>query len=99
MSFELKNVSRIFQKLINDTLRSFLNVTVIAYLDDILIYSKEKSKHRQHIQKVLKAFRRKTLTIKTTKSQFHTQKIKFLKFVIKSKMIEKNSNKIETIQQ
>ena len=49
MSFELINTSTTCQEMINDALREHLNVFVIAYLDDILIYSKVLSKHKQHV--------------------------------------------------
>ena len=39
MPFGLINVPASFQKLINDTLREYLNIFVLAYLDDILIFS------------------------------------------------------------
>jgi len=38
MSFKLKNVSAIFQQLINNTLKEYLDNFVIMYLNDILIY-------------------------------------------------------------
>jgi hypothetical protein len=40
MSIGLTNVPALFQALINDILRLYLNIFVLAYLDDILIYSK-----------------------------------------------------------
>ena len=46
MSFKLINISTICQEMINDVLREHLNVFVIAYFDDILIYFKILSKHK-----------------------------------------------------
>ncbi len=45
MSFELKNASVIFQQLINNTLRKYLDNFVITYLNDILIYSEDLETH------------------------------------------------------
>ena len=53
MSFGLINASAICQEIINDALREHLDVFVIAYFDDILIYSKTLSEHVQHVKKVL----------------------------------------------
>ncbi len=53
MSFELKNVLVIFQKLINDILREYLDDFVITYLDDILIYSDDLEMHHKHVHKIL----------------------------------------------
>jgi hypothetical protein len=40
MPFGLTNVPATFQELVNDTLRERLDQTVLAYLDDILIFTK-----------------------------------------------------------
>ena len=53
MLFGLKNVSAIFQQLINNTVREYLNKFVITYLNNILIYSDTLKEHQQHVLKVL----------------------------------------------
>jgi len=53
MSFKLKNVSAIFQRLINNILREYLNDFVIIYLNDILIYSDNLKTHHKHVYKIL----------------------------------------------
>ena len=58
MSFELINVSFIWQHFINDILRDKLNVFCIVYLDDILIYSNIKKQHDEHVRWVLKQLRK-----------------------------------------
>jgi len=45
MSFELKNALTIFQQLINNTLKKYLDDFVITYLNDILIYSENLETH------------------------------------------------------
>jgi len=82
MSFELKNVFTIFQWLINDTLREYLDDFVITYLNDILIYSEDFEMHCKHVQKILKKLKERALYVKQSKSRFETQKVKFLDYVI-----------------
>ena len=53
MSFRLINASVSFQFYIYKVLCEYLNIFVIVFLNDILIYSMKKSKHKQHIQTVL----------------------------------------------
>jgi len=53
MSFWLKNTSVIFQRLINNMLREYLDDFVITYLDNILIYSDNLEMHHKHVHKVL----------------------------------------------
>jgi len=98
MSFELKNASVIFQRLINDTLREYLNDFAITYLDDILIYSDDLEMHHSHMHKVLRKLNERALYVKKSKSRFKTKKIKFLNYVIQFEQIEKNSEKTDTVR-
>jgi hypothetical protein len=53
MPFGLTNVLAIFQTLMNEIFRDLLDVCVIIYLDDILVYSKDPKDHEQHLRQVL----------------------------------------------
>ena len=97
MLFELKNVLIIFQQLINDTIQKYLNVFVIMYLNDILIYSHTFEKHHKQIQKILKKLDEQILYVNKKKSWFETQKVGFLEYVIQSDEIIQNSQKTKTI--
>ena len=59
MLFELTNAPAIFQRLINHMLYNHLNKFVIAYLDNILIYSENEKNHEKHVKKVLKKLQKK----------------------------------------
>ena len=72
MSFELINVSTIFQKVINEILRKYFNVFVTVYLNNIFIYFNTKKKHEQHVKKVLKKLKKAELKVKLKKSRFYT---------------------------
>jgi len=90
MSFELKNTFVTFQRLINNTLREYLNDFVITYLDDILIYSDDLEMHCSHVHKILKKLNERALYVKKSKSRFKTKKIEFLNYVIQFEQIKKN---------
>ena len=98
MSFELKNASAIFQWLINDIIREYLNKFVITYLNNILIYSDTLKKHWQHVLKILEKLSEKALYIKKKKSRFEVQEVKFLEYIIWSEQIEKDSKKTQTVR-
>jgi hypothetical protein len=53
MPFGLTNAPATYQALINDVLREHLDIFVIAYLNDILIYSKNKKEHKDYVRTVL----------------------------------------------
>lgn len=82
MSFGLKNVPATFQRLIHNTLRKYLNDSVITYLDNILIYSDDLEMHCSHVRQVLKKLKEKAVHMKKPKSKFEMKKIKFPEYII-----------------
>jgi len=93
MLFKLKNAFLIFQQLINNILREYLDNLVITYLNNILIYSEDLKTHCKHVHKILKKLKKRALYVKQLKSRFETQKIKFLNYVIQFECIKKDSKK------
>ena len=57
MPFGLTNALATFQSVMNNMFRDYLGKFVLVYLDDILVYSKSKEEHVQHVQKVLDILR------------------------------------------
>ncbi|KAL9562741.1 hypothetical protein ACKAV7_013093 [Fusarium commune] len=78
MPFRLTNAPATFQRIINNILRQYLDVFVVYYLDDILIFSDNKEEHKEHIHKVLKALQDANLLVKPEKSHFHVKEVDFL---------------------
>jgi len=50
MSFGLTNASATFMNLMNKVLRQFIDRFVIVFIDDILVYSRFKEEHEQHLR-------------------------------------------------
>jgi len=98
MSFELTNVSTTYQEIINDILRQYLNQFVIAYLNDIIIYSKILKKHVSYVFKVLECLNIKNLHFKLKKCEFYQKKVNFLKFVVKQHKVRINLKKLRAIK-
>ena len=53
MPFGLTNAPTAFQRFMNDFFSDLLNVCIIVYLDDILIYSEDMMQHKKHVKEVL----------------------------------------------
>jgi len=97
MSFNLINASVTFQIFVNNVLWCYLNQFIIVYLNDILIYSRTKKEHMQHVKKVLQTLKKVDLRIKSEKSEFHVQSVQFLKFIVMSQSLRMNLKKIEAV--
>ena len=97
MSFELINASAMFQTYINNVLREHLNMFVIVYLDDILVYSKNEKDHKKHVKQILSALKKVNLRIILEKSQFYQTEIKFLSYIMSDYKIKMNLKKVRVI--
>jgi Reverse transcriptase (RNA-dependent DNA polymerase) len=71
MLFKLINAPVLYQSLINNILRKYLDDFVIAYLNDIFIYLKIKKEHIKHVTAVLKVLKKANMRINDAKNIFH----------------------------
>jgi hypothetical protein len=99
MSFELTNASTTCQEIINDALRQHLDRFVIAYLDDIMIYSKTLKEHVSHIFKILECLDRRNLHLKSKKCEFHRKEVDFLGFVVRRHEVRMDFEKLRAIKE
>jgi RNase H-like domain found in reverse transcriptase/Reverse transcriptase (RNA-dependent DNA polymerase)/Integrase zinc binding domain/Chromo (CHRromatin Organisation MOdifier) domain/Retrotransposon gag protein/Zinc knuckle/Retroviral aspartyl protease len=99
MPFGLTNAPATFQALINDTIRPWLGICAMGYLDDIIIYSKEPQNHVKDVRNVLKALLEKQLRVKQEKCEFGVKTTKFLGYVISPEEIQTDQAKVKTIQE
>jgi transposase InsO family protein len=98
MPFGLTGAPATFQRYINDALREHLDIFCTAYLDDILIYSRTRSEHEEHLRMVLEALRGAGLYAKISKCEFFVTEIKFLGLIIGQDGIRMDPEKIRTIR-
>ena len=87
MPYRLTNAPATCQRLINNILRAHLDQTVVAYLDNILVYSSNKEDYVQHVQEVLTCLEAAELLLKPEKCEFYKESVKFLSFIISTKGI------------
>ncbi len=94
LSFKLTNKLIFFQQYMNDVLWNFLNDFYQVYLNDILIYSKTRKKHRDHVKLVLNRLCEAELQMNIQKCEFNVEEIVFLKVIISKQDLCINSSKI-----
>jgi hypothetical protein len=98
MPFGLCNAPATFQAYINQAMHGILDVYVIVYMDDILIYSQTEEEHVEHVKAVLARLQTHRLYAKLSKCEFHRSEVKFLGFVVGRDGIRMDSDRIETIR-
>ena len=84
--------------LMNDIFREYLDKFVIVYLDDILIYSRTKEEHLEHVRIVLSTLRKHKLYAKAKKCEFVQTKVEYTGHFISNEGISVDPRKIETIK-
>ncbi|GJV29667.1 putative reverse transcriptase domain-containing protein [Tanacetum coccineum] len=70
MPFGLTNAPAVFMDLMNRVCKIFLDKFVIIFIDDILIYSKNKKEHEEHIKAILELLKKEELYAKFSKCEF-----------------------------
>ena len=78
MLFGLTNAPATFMTLMNSVLMPYLEKFAIVFLDDILIYSKTKKKHIEHLRKVFQLLGSHSLFAKESKCEFFAKEVKYL---------------------
>ncbi|KAL4007857.1 hypothetical protein ACER0C_001709 [Sarotherodon galilaeus] len=97
MPFGLTNAPAVFQALINDVLRDFLNHFVFVYLDDILIFSRSLDDHVRQVRCVLQRLLENKLFVKVEKCVFHAGSVSFLGYVLEKGLLRADPCKLEAI--
>ncbi len=97
LSFKLTNELIFFQQYMNDILWNFLNNFCQVYLNDILIYSKMRKKHKDHVKLVLSRLHEAELQMNIQKCKFNVEETVFLKVIVSELNLRMNLSKVTVI--
>ena len=97
MLFGLINAPIVFQQFMNDIFSNLLDVCVVIYLDNILIYSNNMSKHHQHVKEVLKCLYKAGLYAKAKKCKFHSESVEYLGYILSPSGLTMSDDKVKII--
>nr|GEZ35136.1 putative reverse transcriptase domain-containing protein [Tanacetum cinerariifolium] len=98
MPFRLINAPAVFMDLMNRVCKPYLDKFVIVFIDDILIYSKDKKEHEEHLKAILELLKKEELYAKFSKREFWIPKVQFLVHLIDSQDIHVDPAKIESVK-
>ena len=99
MPFGLLNVPASFQIYINKILAKKLDVFVIVYLNDILIYTKDGNQaYVNAVWWILKKLRKYGLFANLKKYCFYKNKVCFLEYVMLAQKVQIEEKKIEAVK-
>ncbi|CUA73551.1 Transposon Tf2-11 polyprotein [Rhizoctonia solani] len=99
MPFGLTNAPATFQHFMNDLFQDMIDVNIIVYLDDILIYSKDPTTHEETVKEVLQRLRDAHLYCKPLKCMFSVDTVPYLGLVVSPKGISMEAKKVQAVQE
>ena len=98
MPFGLSTAPPIFQEMMDKVLGEAKHVYAMAYLDDVLIWSKTFEEHLYHMEQIFKKLENAGLKLKISKCDFLLQQIKYLGHVISEEGIQPDPDKVSAIK-
>nr|GEZ95931.1 putative reverse transcriptase domain-containing protein [Tanacetum cinerariifolium] len=87
----------VFMDLMNQIFHEFLDKFVIIFIDDILVFSKSKEEHEDHLRTVLQTLRQEKLYAKFSKCEFWLSSVAFLGHIVSAEGITMDPAKVEAI--
>jgi hypothetical protein len=97
MPFGLTNTPSAFQFFMNDIFHDMVDICMVIYLDNILIFSNNEEECIEHVRKVLQCLWSHHLYAKPEKCDFHTHSIKYLGMIISPDSISMDPSKVSAI--
>ncbi|KAL2233225.1 UNVERIFIED_CONTAM: Transposon Tf2-12 polyprotein [Sesamum indicum] len=99
MPFGLTNAPAAFMALMNRTFQEYLDHFVIVFIDDILVYSRDRDEHEQHLRMVLQILKEKELYAKLSKCEFWVNQVVFLGHVVSGDGVMPDPSKVKAIME
>jgi len=97
MPFRMTNALAVFMDDMNRVFHPYLDKFVFVFINDILIYSKSREEHADHLRTVLKILKEKELYVKLSTCEFWLEEVNFLGHVIGRGEVAVDPSKVEVV--
>ncbi|MBW0569177.1 hypothetical protein O181_108892 [Austropuccinia psidii MF-1] len=97
MPFGLTKAPASFQNLVNDIFQDPLDVYVLVYLDDIMVFAKSEEENVTHVFTVLARLKANNIFSKASKCLFHISIVEYLGYVVSSEGLKMDQAKVQQI--
>lgn len=97
MQFGLTNAPATFQGIMNHIFRDLLDINVLVFLDDILIFSENQIEHQLHVQEVLRRLIKHCLYAKLEKCEFNLTETEYLGYTVSGGHVSMSKDKVEAV--
>ena len=97
MPFSLTNAPATFQQFVNLVFTDMLDVCMVVYLDDILIYLDNMGDHVKHVREVIQHLHQHKLFVKPEKCEFHLDLVEYLGYFLSPDGLTMSQDKVTTI--
>jgi len=97
MPFGLANAPATFQNMIIKVLTDLIDQGVVAYMDDILIYTPTEDEHVHIVTSVLWLLQTNGLAVALEKCEWYTSKVEFLGYIISADGVSMAEDKVQTV--
>ena len=97
MPFRLTNAPAAFQRLMNNLFSDLLDICILVYLDNILIYSNILEEHHHHVHKVLLWLRNNKLYTCGDKCSIYNDTVEYLGFILSPNGLTMDPSKVNTV--
>ncbi|XP_033139530.1 uncharacterized protein LOC117131546 [Brassica rapa] len=99
MPFGLTNAPAAFMRLMNEVFHDYLDKFVIIFIDDILVYSRNKEEHKEHLRLVMERLRNQKLFAKFSKCSFWKREIGLLGHIVSGEGVAADPEKVQAIRE
>ena len=97
MPFGLKNAGATYQRLVNKMFHKQIGTSMEVYIDNMLVKSVKADLHVAHLAESFHVLKDYNMKLNPTKCVFEVSIEKFLGFIVNSRGIEANPNKIKVV--